>query len=76
MLNLNGLEITLSSGALQNAVCCRRFFILDILTLRVSNVRDRESNVEDRESNVGDRQSNVGNNRQSNVATICMHAKL
>ena len=68
MLNLNGLEITLSSGALQNAVCCRRFFILDILTLRVSNVRDRESNVGDRESNVGD--------RESNVATICIHAKL
>ena len=59
MLSPNGLGITLSSGALRNAVCCSHYFILDNLTLRVS-VGDRESNVGDRESNVGDRESNVG----------------
>ena len=68
MLNPDGLGVTLSSGALRNAVCCSHYFILDILTLRVSTAGNRESNVGDRESNVGD--------RESNVASICMHAKL
>ena len=44
MLNPNGLGITLSSGVLRNAVCCSQYFILDILTLRVS-VGDRKSNI-------------------------------
>ena len=68
--------------SIENCSLLRHYFILDIFTLRVSDVGDRESNVGDMESNVGDMESNVGDmesnvgDRESNVASICMHAIL